>query len=297
MDPAVLCRSCTVPAACRSLANVNHTICPFWEGQAENRYSTHNSTLFFPTSRNIPSLETNPFSHSQTNPLNLWHPNVYHLIHKSPSPVLILSQTYAVNASPSHFLKIHFNIIFPLNVLVFQAVSLLQVSPPKPCIISSVSNTHHMPRPSNSSCFGRPSNIWWRVQIIKLLIMQSSPLPCYLVSLRPKFRNLLSNNLSLRRAVKKFPEFFWLKKCDNWFNMIEEWPSWSWNKTLSSITDPFMRFCPTIWRWDLLVRSLFLVVSAPRWRTAPHIACCAAIPRREKHFCHHPTTVLSGSRS
>ena len=34
-----------------------------------------------------------------------------------------------------------------------------------------------------------------------------------------------------------------------------------------------------------------------RYRTAPHIACCAAIPRREKHSCHYPTTVLSGSRS
>ena len=79
--------------------------------------------------------------------------------------------------------------------------------------------------------------------------------------------------------------------------MIEEWPSWSWNKKLASLTDPFMRFCPTIWRWDLLVRSLFRVVSASRWRTEPHIACCAAIPRREKHSCHHPTTVLSGSRS
>ena len=58
-----------------------------------------------------------------------------------------------------------------------------------------------------------------------------------------------------------------------------------------------MRLCPTIWRWGLLVRSLFRVVSASRWHTEPHIACCAAIPRREKHSCHHPTTVLSGSRS
>ena len=101
----------------------------------------------------------------------------------------------------------------------------------------------------------------------------------------------------LRRAAKKFPEFLWLKKCDNWFNMIEEWPSWSWNKKLASLTDQFMRFCPTIRRWDLLVRSLFRVVSASRWRTEPHIAYCAAIPCREKHSCHHPTTVLSGSRS
>ena len=86
----------------------------------------------------------------------------------------------------------------------------------------------------------------------------------------------------LRRAAKKFPEFLWLKKCDNWFNMIEEWPSWSWNKKLASLADQFMRFCPTIWRWDTSVRGLFRVVSASRWRTEPHIACCAAIPRRQK---------------
>ena len=102
---------------------------------------------------------------------------------------------------------------------------------------------------------------------------------------------------TIRRAVKTFPEFLWLKKCDNWFNMIEEWPSWNCNKKLASLPDQFMRFCPTIWRWDLLVRSLFRVVSASRWSTEPHIACCAAIPRREKHSCRHPTTVLSGSRS
>ena len=105
--------------------------------------------------------------------------------------------------------------------------------------------------------------------------------------------NAASNISCIRRAVEKFPEFLWLKKCDNWFNMLEEWPSWSWNKTLASLTDPFMLFCPTTWRWDLLVQSLFRVVSASRWRTEPHIAC-AAIPRREKHSCHHPTTVLSG---
>ena len=49
----------------------------------------------------------------------------------------------------------------------------------------------------------------------------------------------------------------WLKKCDNWFNVIKEWPSWSWNKKLASLTDPFMRFCPMIWRWDVSVQSLF----------------------------------------
>ena len=46
--------------------------------------------------------------------------------------------------------------------------------------------------------------------------------------------------ISVRRAVKKFPEFLWLQKCNNWFNMIKEWPSWSWNKTLASLTDAIL---------------------------------------------------------
>jgi hypothetical protein len=59
-----------------------------------------------------------------------------------------------------------------------------------------------MPRPSHSSRFYHPNNIGWRVQIIKFLIMQFSPRPCYLVHLRPKYSTLLnalfSNTLSLR---------------------------------------------------------------------------------------------------
>ena len=49
-----------------------------------------------------------------------------------------------------------------------------------------------------------------------------------------------------------------------------------------------------IWRlrWLGDDRNAFLGV-----RTKPHIACCAAVPRREKHSCHHPTTVISGSCS
>ena len=57
-----------------------------------------------------------------------------------------------------------------------------------------------MPSPSHSSRFYHPKNIGWPVQIIKLLIMQFSLLPCHLVPLRPNIllNTLLSNTLNLR---------------------------------------------------------------------------------------------------
>ena len=39
---------------------------------------------------------------------------------------------------------------------------------------------------SSHSRFGHPNNIWWGLKIIKLLIVLFSPLPYYLVPLRPK---------------------------------------------------------------------------------------------------------------
>ena len=49
------------------------------------------------------------FAANQEIPRILWNPKV----HKRPSPVPILSQLHSVPTTPSHFLKIHLNIILP----------------------------------------------------------------------------------------------------------------------------------------------------------------------------------------
>ena len=64
-----------------------------------------------------------------------------------------------------------------------------------------------MPRLFHSSRFYHPNNIWWAVQIIKLLIMQFSPLPCYLVPLRSKY--------SPQRSILKHPQPTFLSQCEH----------------------------------------------------------------------------------
>jgi hypothetical protein len=75
-------------------------------------------------------------------------PNFHYRIDKSPSPVLILSQKSLHYASPSHFLKIHSNIILPSTLWVLQVV--LSITSAHqilyPCIhLSNLSYVLHAP--------------------------------------------------------------------------------------------------------------------------------------------------------
>ena len=94
------------------------------------------------------------FAPTQEIPRILWkNPKVYHRTHKRPPPVPILSQLHPVPTTPSHFLKIHLNIILPSMSWSPQWCLSLRFPHQNLVHTSPFLHTCHMPRPSHSSRF------------------------------------------------------------------------------------------------------------------------------------------------
>ena len=127
-----------------------------------------------------PSGEANSSSASQEIPRILWTWRFITL--KWPPPAPILSHFNPVQASVSHFLIIYFNIKSILPFTPFTSKWSLSLRFFHLSILP-----YMLHAPLISFFFGHPNNICWAVQIIKLLIMQFSPLPYHLDPLRPKY--------------------------------------------------------------------------------------------------------------
>ena len=150
-----------------------------------------------------PSWKANNFSASREIPRISWNPKVHYRIHKFPPPDPILCQLNPVHTHTSYFLKIHLNIILPSTPGSPKWSLSLMFPHQNPVYTSPLPCTCHMPRPSHYSRFDHPNNIWWSVQITKLLIdvvFSTTLLP------RPSGPNIIlntlfSNILSLRSSL------------------------------------------------------------------------------------------------
>jgi len=74
-------------------------------------------------------------------------------------------------SAPSHVLNIHLNITLLSTPGVFGVVSFPQVFPPKPCIHITSPPCVLRARSFHFTRFHHLNNIWWGVQITKLLVM------------------------------------------------------------------------------------------------------------------------------
>jgi len=117
-----------------------------------------------------PSWDADRFSASQEIPRILWNPKVHYRVYKCPPPVPIRSQISPVHA-PLIPLPWRSVLILSSHLRLRSMWSLsLRFHYQNPACTASVPHTCYMPHPSHSR-FDHPNNIWWGVQVIKLLIM------------------------------------------------------------------------------------------------------------------------------
>jgi hypothetical protein len=91
------------------------------------------------------------------------------------------------NMSLPHSLKIHFYMILPSIPSSSKWSLSLRFPYQNPECTSPLHLTCHMPRPSHTSWFDHPNNIWSEAQIITFLVVYSSLLLCPLAPLSRKF--------------------------------------------------------------------------------------------------------------
>jgi hypothetical protein len=149
----------------------------------------------------------------QKNPAVLWDPKVHYRVHTNPSLDPTLSQLNPVRPIHPYLPKVHLNVILsrtprssqwslalgPPNNIITPLSNIrwwIQKFPDWPpgartangtaLCISHLSHPCYLHRQSHPPWFNYPNNIRWRIQAVKLLIMQSSPASRHYIILRKR---------------------------------------------------------------------------------------------------------------
>jgi hypothetical protein len=153
-----------------------------------------------PRSR-ISIYTTTSWSRAFLEKLLLWKPKDHYRTWNSPSSVPVqhqISPGYALHPTSWRPILILSPCLGPRP----SKWSLSLRFPHQNPVRTSLSHTYYIPRPSHSSWFDHPNNIWCGVQATQLLIMHSSPLNFVtFVPLRSKHSKILQGTWAQRKPV------------------------------------------------------------------------------------------------
>jgi hypothetical protein len=134
-----------------------------------------------------PSWEANNHSASQQILRLSRNQKINYHVYKGPSPVPLLNQVHPLHTFPHYFPKIRFIIILSTTPRSSEWSLPFRFSDQNIVWISYFTHGGYMPLPFLRPWNYHPNNIWWSVQVVKLLIMQSSSASRHFLPLRFKY--------------------------------------------------------------------------------------------------------------